>query len=157
MKIVFFGTPQFAVPSLKSLLAHSDFEVAAVVTQPDKRRGRGGKVTPSPIKAAALEAGCPVWQPARIKKDPETLKKLDTPDRRCLRRHRLRSNSLADHSRHAQARLRQRARLHPARLSRSRTNSMVPVPRRSPNRRNHHANGCGHGYWRDVNGRNDAN
>lgn len=78
MKIVFFGTPQFAVPSLKTLLAHSDFEVAAVVTQPDKRRGRGGKVTPSPVKAAALEAGCPVWQPARIKKDAETLKKLDT-------------------------------------------------------------------------------
>ena len=77
MKIVFFGTPQFAVPSLKGLLAHSDFEVAAVVTQPDKRRGRGGKVTPSPVKAAALEAGCPVWQPARIKKDPDTLKKLD--------------------------------------------------------------------------------
>ncbi|MGB3765692.1 MAG: methionyl-tRNA formyltransferase [Phormidesmis sp.] len=77
MKIVFFGTPQFAVPSLKSLLANSDFEVAAVVTQPDKRRGRGGKVTPSPVKAAALEAGCPIWQPARIKKDAETLKKLD--------------------------------------------------------------------------------
>ncbi len=77
MKIVFFGTPQFAVPSLKILLAHSEFEVAAVVTQPDKRRGRGGKVTPSPVKAAALEAGCPVWQPARLKKDSETLEKLE--------------------------------------------------------------------------------
>ena len=77
MKVVFFGTPQFAVPSLKSLLAHSDFEVAAVVTQPDKRRGRGKKVTPSPVKAAALEDGCPVWQPARIKKDAQTLKNLD--------------------------------------------------------------------------------
>ena len=77
MKVVFFGTPQFAVPSLKALLAHSDFEVAAVVTQPDKRRGRGGKVSPSPVKAAALEAGCPVWQPAKIKKDAETLEKLD--------------------------------------------------------------------------------
>ena len=77
MKIVFFGTPQFAVPSLQSLLNHSAFEVLAVVTQPDRRRERGGKVTPSPVKAAADAAGCPVWQPERIKKDPETLKKLD--------------------------------------------------------------------------------
>ncbi len=77
MKVVFFGTPQFAVPSLQSLMAHSDFELLAVVTQPDKRRGRGGKVTPSPVKAAALTAGCPIWQPVRIKKDSETLAKLD--------------------------------------------------------------------------------
>ena len=77
IKVVFFGTPQFAFPSLKGLLAHSDFDVLAVVTQPDKRRGRGGKVTPSPVKAVALEAGCLVWQPARIKKDAETLAQLD--------------------------------------------------------------------------------
>ena len=77
MKIVFFGTPQFAVPSLQNLLNHSDFEVLAVVTQPDKRRGRGSKVTPSPVKTTAEKAGCPVWQPVRIKKDPETLQKLN--------------------------------------------------------------------------------
>ena len=77
MKIVFFGTPQFAVPSLQSLLNHSDFDVLAVVTQPDKRRGRGGKVSPSPVKATALETNCPIWQPTRIKKDAETLAKLD--------------------------------------------------------------------------------
>lgn len=77
MKIVFFGTPQFAVPSLQSLLNHPAFEVLAVVTQPDRRRGRGGKVTPSPVKVAAEAAGCPVWQPERIKKDPETLEKLN--------------------------------------------------------------------------------
>lgn len=84
MKIVFFGTPQFAVPSLKRLLAHPDFEVVAIVTQPDKRRGRGSKVTPSPVKAAAMAAAiaannpltCPIWQPQRIKKDPETLAQL---------------------------------------------------------------------------------
>lgn len=76
MKIVFFGTPQFAVPSLQRFLEHSDFDVLAVVTQPDKRRGRGGKVTPSPVKAAALEADCPIWQPKSIKKDPEILAKL---------------------------------------------------------------------------------
>lgn len=77
MKVVFFGTPQFAVPSLKRLIEHSDFEVVAVVTQPDKRRGRGGKVMPSPVKAAAAQANCPIWQPQRIKKDPETLSKLE--------------------------------------------------------------------------------
>ncbi|MEO1589770.1 MAG: methionyl-tRNA formyltransferase [Cyanobacteria bacterium J06632_22] len=76
MKIVFFGTPQFAVPSLKRLIADSTFDIAAVVTQPDKRRGRGGNVTPSPVKAAALALDCPIWQPARIKKDPETLQAL---------------------------------------------------------------------------------
>jgi len=77
MKVVFFGTPAFAVPSLNRLLLHPEFEVVAVVTQPDKRRGRGGKVTPSPVKAAAAEANCPIWQPSRIKKDPETLAQLD--------------------------------------------------------------------------------
>ncbi len=78
MKIVFFGTPQFAVPSLKRLIAHPDFEVLAIVTQPDKRRGRGRQVTPSPVKAAAQADAptCPILQPARIKKDTDTLGKL---------------------------------------------------------------------------------
>ena len=76
IKSVFFGTPQFAVPSLKRLLSHTDFAVVAVVTQPDKRRGRGGKVTPSPVKTAAVEADCSIFQPARIKKDDDTLAKL---------------------------------------------------------------------------------
>ena len=76
MRIVYFGTPQFAVPSLEQLLQHPDFDVVAVVTQPDKRRGRGNQVTPSPVKAAATIAQVPVWQPKRIKKDAETLDKL---------------------------------------------------------------------------------
>ena len=53
MKIVFFGTPQFAVPTLKKLLEHPETDVAAVVTQPDKRRGRGNKIQPSGSKAAS--------------------------------------------------------------------------------------------------------
>lgn len=79
MKIVFFGTPQFAVPSLKALIAHPNFEVLGIVTQPDKRRGRGGKITPSPVKVTAqdLIPERPIWQPARIKTDTETLAKLD--------------------------------------------------------------------------------
>jgi methionyl-tRNA formyltransferase len=78
MKIVYFGTPQFAVPSIVRLLKDPDFEVVAVVTQPDKRRGRGSKVTPSPVKKVATEAGVPVWQPQKIKKDADTLNFLST-------------------------------------------------------------------------------
>lgn len=76
MKIVFFGTPEFAVPTLSSLLSHPEFEVVGVVTQPDKRRGRGNQLMPSPVKMAALNHSLPVWQPRRIKKDAETLAKL---------------------------------------------------------------------------------
>ncbi len=73
MKIVFFGTPQFAIPSLEKLLKHPKFEVITVVTQPDKVRGRGKKTTPSPIKQVAIAYDIPVWQPKRIKKDSATL------------------------------------------------------------------------------------
>ncbi|MBD2434238.1 MULTISPECIES: methionyl-tRNA formyltransferase [Fischerella] len=76
MKVVFFGTPQFAVPTLEKLLYHPDFEVLAVVTQPDKRRGRGNQLTPSPVKTVAITHNLPVWQPQRIKKDTETLSQL---------------------------------------------------------------------------------
>ncbi len=76
IKVVFFGTPQFAVPTLEKLLKHSDVEVMAVVTQPDKRRERGNQLTPSPVKTAAIAANLPVWQPERIKKDTQTLTNL---------------------------------------------------------------------------------
>ncbi|MBD1859291.1 MULTISPECIES: methionyl-tRNA formyltransferase [Leptolyngbya] len=76
MKIVFFGTPQFAVPTLEALLKSNSFEVAAVVTQPDKRRGRGNELSPSPIKAIALSHEIPVLQPKSIKKDVEGLEYL---------------------------------------------------------------------------------
>lgn len=76
MKIVFFGTPDFAVPTLSSLLSHPEFEVVGVVTQPDKRRGRGNQLMPSPVKDVALNHSLPVLQPQRIKKDAETIAKL---------------------------------------------------------------------------------
>lgn len=76
MNIVFFGTPDFAVPSLKRLLSHPDITVQAIVTQPDKRRGRGNQCSPSPVKAVALEHGLPIWQPQRIKKDEAILAHL---------------------------------------------------------------------------------
>jgi len=76
MKLVFFGTPQFAVPSLERVLAEPGFEVVAVVTQPDKRRGRGKELSPSPVKAIAQTHHLPVWQPKRVKRDAETLAAL---------------------------------------------------------------------------------
>ncbi|PIG92334.1 methionyl-tRNA formyltransferase [Gloeocapsopsis sp. IPPAS B-1203] len=76
MKVVFFGTPDFAVPTLKRLLQHPAIEVAAVVTQPDKRRGRGNQLNPSPIKTLALQHDIAVWQPQRVKKDAEALNQL---------------------------------------------------------------------------------
>lgn len=76
MRLVFFGTPEFAVPSLERLLAQPEFTVLAVVTQPDKRRGRGNQLIPSPVKQAAVQHHLPVWQPKRVKKDAETLAQL---------------------------------------------------------------------------------
>src|SRR5262245_16943634 len=66
LRIVFFGTPQFAVPTLQYLF-DSRHHVSGVVTQPDRPRGRGQKVSASPVKALALEHGCPVFQPDRLR------------------------------------------------------------------------------------------
>jgi len=66
MRAVFFGTSEFAVPTLRALTA-SPVEVAAVFTQPDRPSGRGRRLTPPPVKAYALEAGLPVLQPERIR------------------------------------------------------------------------------------------
>jgi methionyl-tRNA formyltransferase len=68
--MVFCGTPQFAVPSLRKLIAQPDFEIAAVFTQPDRPRGRRQEVSFSPLKEAALAATVPVYQPEKIR-DPE--------------------------------------------------------------------------------------
>jgi methionyl-tRNA formyltransferase len=67
MRIVFCGTPAFAVPSLKHLLDQSDFEVLAVLTQPDRARGRGQEVAESPVKQTALAAGLTVHQPEKVR------------------------------------------------------------------------------------------
>ena len=67
LRIIFCGTPQFAVPTLKHLLAKQDFEVIAVITQPDRPRGRGQQLSFSPVKEAALVANLPVHQPEKIR------------------------------------------------------------------------------------------
>lgn len=72
--VIFMGTPDFAVGTLKALLA-SDYTVQAVFTQPDKPKGRGNAVQMTPVKETALEAGIPVYQPKRIR-EPENLEIL---------------------------------------------------------------------------------
>lgn len=74
LHIVFFGTPEFAVPSLRSLLAGPD-RVAGVVCQPDKPAGRGQHVAMPPVKQVALQAGVPVFQPEKLRL-PETIETL---------------------------------------------------------------------------------
>ncbi|OIQ11263.1 methionyl-tRNA formyltransferase [Neomoorella thermoacetica] len=74
MRLVFMGTPDFAVPSLQALVA-AGHEFAAVITQPDRPRGRGKKLLPPPVKSTALAAGLPVRQPSDMK-DREFLEDL---------------------------------------------------------------------------------
>lgn len=68
MKIVFMGSPDFAIPSLEKLLA-SGHEIAAVVSNPDKRRGRGSETSPTAVKAKALKAGLPVISVENLEAD----------------------------------------------------------------------------------------
>ncbi|OOZ37536.1 methionyl-tRNA formyltransferase [Solemya velesiana gill symbiont] len=72
MKIIFAGTPDFSVPSLKALLAAGQ-EIVAVYTQPDRPSGRGRKLTASPVKQVAVEHGIPVFQPKNFKAEEDLL------------------------------------------------------------------------------------
>ena len=76
MKIIFMGTPEFAVPTLDALVKKHD--VMAVVTQPDKPKGRGKKMLFSAVKEKALEYGIEVYQPAKVREADfvETLKNM---------------------------------------------------------------------------------
>ena len=69
LRIVFCGTPEFAVASLRHLLKERDIEVIGVVTQPDRPRGRRREIQSSPVKSAAVAAGISVYQPEKIKSD----------------------------------------------------------------------------------------
>ena len=78
LRIVFMGTPEFAVPSLQALLdadPHTIGRVVGVVTQPDRPKGRGQHLAPPPIKVLALQAGLPILQPVKMK-DPDFLDAL---------------------------------------------------------------------------------
>ncbi len=67
MRVLFIGTSPFAVPSLKKLVESPEHHVLAVVTQPDKPQGRGGKLSVSPVKAAALALDLPLYQPEKVR------------------------------------------------------------------------------------------
>jgi methionyl-tRNA formyltransferase len=75
LRVLFFGTPAFAVPTLEALLASPDATVVGVVTQPDRPRGRGQHVSASPVKARAERAGLPVLQPTKLA-HPDTLEAM---------------------------------------------------------------------------------
>jgi len=75
MRVLYWGTPSYAVPGLEAL-ANAGHELVGVVSQPDRRRGRGGDLMPSPVKARALALGLPVLTPERIRREPELQQQL---------------------------------------------------------------------------------
>jgi methionyl-tRNA formyltransferase len=75
MRIVFFGSPEAALPALEALL-EAGHEIPLVVTQPDRPAGRGRVLTPCPVKAAALAKGLPTYEPERIRRDPAAVERL---------------------------------------------------------------------------------
>ena len=77
MRIAFLGTPDVAVPALEALVDADDIEVAAVITNPDRPRGRRGTPQPPPVKVAAERAGLEVWQPAKPREVLEELQALE--------------------------------------------------------------------------------
>ena len=84
IRIIYMGTPQFAVPALQALLDGSapgkllpeGYEIVTVITRPDKPVGRGQDIVYSPVKQAALAHGIPVWQPGSLKR-PENSEALE--------------------------------------------------------------------------------
>lgn len=68
MRIVYMGTPDFAVPPLRAM-AEAGYEIAAAVTQPDRPKGRGKTLQPTPVKEEALKYGIPVYQPEKVKNE----------------------------------------------------------------------------------------
>ncbi len=81
LRLVFCGTPEFALPSLRRILTDKNFQIEAVITQPDRPRGRGQHVTASPVKEFALESGLHLYQPEKIRSESaETFFKRIAPD-----------------------------------------------------------------------------
>ena len=76
MKIIFMGTPDFAVGTLRSM-AEAGHEITLVVSQPDKPKGRGHAMVPTPVKAVAEELGIPVFQPVKIREAKDVLEKTE--------------------------------------------------------------------------------
>jgi methionyl-tRNA formyltransferase len=77
LRIAFLGTPAVAVPALEALVAAEDIEVVAVITNPDRAKGRSKRPVPPPVKLAAQAAGLPVWQPVKAREILDDLRQLD--------------------------------------------------------------------------------
>ena len=84
MRLIFMGTPEFAVPSLVAVM-EAGFSVVSVVTQPDRPRGRSMQVRPTPVKEKALELGLPVMQPERLS-NPKWIEVISESEARGHRR-----------------------------------------------------------------------
>jgi len=80
LKVVFFGTPQIALPSLEFLNASHDIEIVGIVTQPDKPVGRGQKIQFPPLKEFGINNDIPVFQPKSIRKEPDVINALKALD-----------------------------------------------------------------------------
>lgn len=147
MKIVFMGTPDFAVPTLEALI-RGGHQVAAVVTQPDKPKGRGKAVLMTPVKEKAMEYGIPVYQPARVKQDDEFFQVLKalSPDAVVVTA--FGPDTSAADSGASEIRLYQCPCLPTPEVPRFRTDSVGRDQRGSGNRRYHDDDGCRPGYRR---------
>ena len=141
LRIVFCGTPAFAVPSLRYLIAQPEFHIEAVVTQPDRPRGRGQEMATSPVKEAALAAGIPVFQPEKIRAE-EALEYFQAPRAGCRRDHRVRADYFAALDRYPAARLDQPPRVFAAKISRRRAHQLGHREWRDPHGPNHNADRC---------------
>ena len=138
LRVLFFGTPAFAVPTLDALLASPDAVVVGAVTQPDKPRGRGQQVSASPVKARAESAGLPVLQPTKLADEDflEAARALAPGPRRGRR---LRPAAARGGAGAAAARPDQRPRLAAAAVARRLADRARDHGRRSRDRRHHHA------------------
>jgi methionyl-tRNA formyltransferase len=76
VRIIYLGTPEFAVPTLKRLIDEPGFEVVAAVCQPDRPKGRGNKIVAPPVKQTAVEHGIPVLQPEKLARSPEIVQAM---------------------------------------------------------------------------------
>ena len=123
--VVFMGTPDFAVGSLRALLEAGQYHIQAVVTQPDRPKGRGQKVVETPVKTFALQHDLPVFQPLKVK-EPEFVQKLKEwkPDFIVVAAF--------------------------GQFLRRRANPVRHHEWRKRDRRNHYADGKGHGHRSDV-------
>ena len=144
MRIVFMGTPDFAVGTLQALVESGKHEIAAVVTQPDRPKGRGQKMLMTPVKEYALSQGLPVYQPAKVK-TPEVIAQL-----RELRPEIIVVAAFGQllNQELLAFRMRQCTRFAAAEISRCGTDPLCDFAGRKRIRRNDHADGYRHGYWR---------